>query len=404
MKYLKSYKMFESLSYNADWKKHDSAIRAELERDLNDILLEITDLGFRSHISGWTKGPEGMSHFSHPYVWIRSTSKTPVPMIEHTEDVIERIKDYLSGKGYQTKVRFFNEGKSSMQIYIYFDLDLKDINESVNPEDLDYNLIEDVKDILLPFSDMGMKVSCDYTSKGDSIAINVMTSKEKAFDINEYKDDIDSLLSYMKENNWGILNFNLGIVEKKEDWSGTHLLPRSQQIISYPNGPLQYDKVKNPTFWITAEFVKIVYTKVKSVKESVESDTVKKDIEEICYELTDYGKFRVDIRQNVKYSRSAFTTGKEEKEWVVIISLDDHMDYDGFLLSEVEDTLMRIKSYLGLGRFMRCDVLLVGEQDRKPLNYISDEDRKNNINFPSPRGIDKLTDERITNIIIHYTL
>lgn len=269
-------------------------------------------------------------------------------------------------------------------------------------EDLDYTLIEEIKEILLPFSDMDMKVSCDYIDNGNGIALNVMTSKEKAFDINDYKSDIDALLSYMKEKSWSILNFNLGIVEEKEDWSGTHLLPRSQKVISYPNGPLQYDKVKNPTFWITAEFVKIVYTKAKVVKESVESDTVKKDIEEICYELTDYDRFRVDIRQNVKYSRSAFTTSKEE--WVVIISLDDHMDYDGFLLSEVEDTLMRIKSYLGLGRFIGCDVLLVGEQDRLPLNYISDEDRKNNINFPKANGIDKLTDERITNITIYYTL
>ncbi len=133
-------------------------------------------------------------------------------------------------------------------------------------EDLDYNLIEDAKDILLPFSDMGMKVSCDYTSKGDSIALNVMTSKEKAFDINDYKDDIDRLLSYMKDNEWGIWDFKVGAVEKKEDWSGTQLLAKNQDILSYKNGPLQYDKVKNPVFWITAEFVKIVYTKVKSVK------------------------------------------------------------------------------------------------------------------------------------------
>lgn len=246
----------ENLSYNADWKKHDSPVRAELEKDLNDILLEVKDLGFRSHISGWTDGT------NHPYVWIKATSKTPTPMVEHTRDVVERIKDYLSQKEYQTKVDTLNDDKSSMQIYIYFDIE--HLRES--KEDLDYNLIEDVKDILLPFSDMGMKVSCDYTSKGDSIALNVMTSKEKAFDINDYKDDIDRLLSYMKDNEWGIWDFKVGAVEKKEDWSGTQLLARNQDILSYKNGPLQYDKVKNPVFWITAEFVKIVYTKVKSVK------------------------------------------------------------------------------------------------------------------------------------------
>jgi len=142
---------------------------------------------------------------------------------------------------------------------------------------------------------------------------------------------------------------------------------------------------------------------LKSYKlfESVESDTAEEDIKEICYDITDYGRFQVDIRYNIRYSS---INRKEEKRWMILISLADHMDYDGFLLSEVEDTLMRIKSYLGLGRFIGCDVLLVGEQDRLPLNYISDEDRKNNINFPKSNGIDKLTDERISNIIIYYTL
>jgi len=261
-------------------------------------------------------------------------------------------------------------------------------------EDLDYNLIEDVKDILLPFSDMGMEVRCYYTSH-EGIGLNIFSEKTKAFDINDYKDDIDAFVSYMKEKNWKLWNFSLGLIKRHDD---DFLVPQNQLLIYDGKGRLNYDLVNLPVYIITGEFRKIVYTKAKVVKESVESDTVKKDIEEICYELTDYGRFRVDF---VKYSRSAFTTSKEG---VVIISLADHMDYDGFLLSEVEDTLMRIKSYLGLGRFMRCDVLLVGEQDRKPLNYISDEDRKNNINFPSPRGIDKLTDERITNIIIHYTL
>ncbi len=142
---------------------------------------------------------------------------------------------------------------------------------------------------------------------------------------------------------------------------------------------------------------------LKSYKlfESTESDVIKKDIEEICYDITDYGRFQVDIRYNIRYSS---INRKEEKRWIIFLSLADPMDYDGFLLSEVEDTLMRIKSYLGLGRFAGCDVLLVGEQDRLPLNYISDEDRKNNINFPKANGIDKLTDERISNIIIYYTL
>ena len=124
------------------------------------------------------------------------------------------------------------------------------------------------------------------------------------------------------------------------------------------------------------------FSKETKLFESVESDVIKKDIEEICYDITDYGKFRVNIAPNPqRYSKN---------RWIILISLADHMDYDGFLLSEVEDTLMRIKEYLGLGRFVNCEVLLVGEQNRLRLNYISDEDRKNNINFPTLNGIEDL--------------
>jgi hypothetical protein len=156
-------------------------------------------------------------------------------------------------------------------------------------EDLDYTFIEEIKEILLPFSDMSMKVSCDYTDNGNSISINIMTLKEKAFDINDYKSDIDALLSYMKENNWGIWKFNLGIVEQKEDWSGTFLLAKDQEVLSYKNGPIQYDKVKSPTFWIIAEFVKIVYAKARQIKESkfVEFKEVVSTIKDICQEFED---------------------------------------------------------------------------------------------------------------------
>jgi len=166
---------------------------------------------------------------------------------------------------------------------------LKSYKVFESTDDLDYTLIEEIKEILLPFSDMDMKVRCDYTDNGNSISLNIMTLKEKAFDINDYKSDIDALLSYMKENNWSIWKFNLGIVEQKEDWSGTFLLAKDQEVLSYKNGPIQYDKVKSPTFWITAEFVKIVYAKARQIKESrfVEFREVFSTIKDICQEFED---------------------------------------------------------------------------------------------------------------------
>ncbi len=203
-------------------------------------------------------------------------------------------------------------------------------------EDLDYNLIEDAKDILLPFSDMDMKVSCDYTSKGDEISLNIMTTKENAFDINEYKNDIDRLLSYMKENNWGIWDFKVGVVEKKEDWSGTQLWAKNQDILSYKNGPIQYDKVKNPTFWITAEFVKIVYAKAKVVKESIDIDI--DIIKDILLDLED-DLFTVEINSRYK---AGYT------EIIITRYVSGHngglMGFE-FIWRDIKDTIFRLMDY-----------------------------------------------------------
>jgi hypothetical protein len=191
---------------------------------------------------------------------------------------------------------------------------LKSYKVFESTDDLDYTLIEEIKEILLPFSDMDMKVRCDYTDNGNSISLNIMTLKEKAFDINDYKSDIDALLSYMKENNWCIWKFNLGIVEQKEDWSGTFLLAKDQEVLSYKNGPIQYDKVKSPTFWITAEFVKIIYAKARQIKESRFVDNSNKEIldniEEIFREIEDLG-FKVESHKNIDGSDEGMESDDE---------------------------------------------------------------------------------------------
>lgn len=118
-----------------------------------------------------------------------------------------------------------------------------------------------------------------------------------------------------------------------------------------------------------------IYDPKEKVSESVSED-VRKDIEEICYDITDHGKFRVLILYNTRHSSR---TGKEENRWVIFISLNDHMNYDGFLLSEVEDVLMRIKSYLGVRRYLGCEVVKVGDYQRSAMRYVTDEDRLSNI-------------------------
>ena len=130
MMYLKPYKIFESdkPEYDADWKRPGNPLREELEVELREILLEITDLGYRPSLSGFTRG---FSKFqtNTPYVWIRNVRTFPFKKgISHDEfwneitDTVERIKDYLTGKGFEVSQNILNEGTSHEQVYIYFDM------------------------------------------------------------------------------------------------------------------------------------------------------------------------------------------------------------------------------------------------------------------------------------------
>jgi len=231
---------------------------------------------------------------------------------------------------------------------------LKSYKVFESTEDLDYTLIEDIKEILLPFSDMDMEVRCDYTDNGNSISINIMTLKEKAFDINDYKSDIDALLSYMKEKSWGIWKFNLGVVEKKEDWSGTFLLAKDQEVLSYKNGPIQYDKVKSPTFWITAEFVKIVYAKARQIKESRFVDNSNKEIldniEEIFREIEDLG-FKVESYKNIDGSDEGMESDDElMRIWIEKFDIygfgEEPRDVKYYPTQEFVDALLHLISYV----------------------------------------------------------
>lgn len=104
----------------------------------------------------------------------------------------------------------------------------------------------------------------------------------------------------------------------------------------------------------------------ESLSDDVES--VKSDIEDICLDLTDGGKFQV----LVKWSPL-------KANWFVSISLRDHLDYDGFLLSEVEEVLVRIKEFLGPRRFVGCDLLRAGDFGRSDIRHCEVDDKISNV-------------------------
>lgn len=115
MRHLKSYKIFEDLKYNEDWKKWDSPVRSELENDIDDILLELVDLDYKTMISGWTNSSRS------PHIWIKKGRVSQTSMSEETRETVERLKDYLSRRGFWTRVEVINQNRPGMQIYIHFD-------------------------------------------------------------------------------------------------------------------------------------------------------------------------------------------------------------------------------------------------------------------------------------------
>ena len=105
------------LKYDSEWKMANSELRYMIESDLNEILLEISDLGYSHHISGFLKGHQ-------PHVWVcsKKDGKRGPINFDEIEDTLLRVEDYLKINGFETKREVLNEGRRLEQLYIYFDL------------------------------------------------------------------------------------------------------------------------------------------------------------------------------------------------------------------------------------------------------------------------------------------
>lgn len=105
--------------YDTDWKKPGNPVREMLEVELREILLEITDLGYRPQLSGFTKGFSD----SGPYVWICNQKRlSHDDFWNEINDTVERIKDYLIDKDFKVNQDIINEDTRNEQVYIYFDI------------------------------------------------------------------------------------------------------------------------------------------------------------------------------------------------------------------------------------------------------------------------------------------
>ncbi len=137
---VKNYIQFinESIEYNdntydSEWKLPTSQERLKLERYLDDILLEITDLGYATQISGFVNNFMSFNKSGldvavsiksrSPYIWIcNKKGRARIPIVwEEVNDTIESIKTYLESEGFWNHVEVINEGRPTEQIYIHFD-------------------------------------------------------------------------------------------------------------------------------------------------------------------------------------------------------------------------------------------------------------------------------------------
>jgi hypothetical protein len=127
IKVIISYKdddVSESLKpeYDIDWKKPGNPIREMLEVELREILLEVIDMGYRPQLGGFIKGFSELIIRS-PYVWICNQKRlSHDDFWNEINDTIERVKDYLSEKGFNVYQDIINEGSRTEQVYIYFNI------------------------------------------------------------------------------------------------------------------------------------------------------------------------------------------------------------------------------------------------------------------------------------------
>ena len=88
MKYLKTYKIFESYPPNK-FEIESEILFSKLESDVNDIFLELIDLGVKVHINKYID--DVVSEFQIQIDFIESSEKKQL-----AEDSIFRLEDFLS--------------------------------------------------------------------------------------------------------------------------------------------------------------------------------------------------------------------------------------------------------------------------------------------------------------------
>ena len=100
---------------------------------------------------------------------------------------------------------------------------------------------------------------------------------------------------------------------------------------------------------------------------------VRKDLTEICYELTD-GRFGIKIYDDSDFPGWGHIPGTgmnpprvERDDKILCIYLSNDIESKGFSFDEVREVVLRVVDYLG-DRYKGCSVLYLSENERSSIN------------------------------------
>ena len=115
------------------------------------------------------------------------------------------------------------------------------------------------------------------------------------------------------------------------------------------------------------------YLKTYQIFESLSTEDVRKDLTEICYELTD-GRFGIKIYDDSDFPGWGHIPGTgmnpprvERDDKILCIYLSNDIESKGFSFDEVREVVLRVVDYLG-DRYKGCSVLYLSENERSSIN------------------------------------
>ena len=160
MKYLKSYKLFESIDTN-------------IKSDIEDIVIELTDCEIYYDISDSKYWKNGTNSEEALIIYLRD-NQNRFFTIKDIEDVLLRLKDYLKTTDYSIDLlipdsndylfdefieEFSGEELYHVNIIIYYNPRISSFQRKYESKQLETSVIDECKDILVELEDKGIKTN-----------------------------------------------------------------------------------------------------------------------------------------------------------------------------------------------------------------------------------------------------